>query len=227
MSDKKQKVSVIIPALNEEKTVAEVIAGAKPFCDEIIVVDGNSKDRTVKVAREAGAIVVRDNGRGKGDGIRVGASKASSDILIFMDADGSHEPKDIPRMIEAIENGVDLVIGSRMTGGSDELHGTFSNYVRMVASGISVLIINFIYKQHLTDIQNGFRAIKKEVFFDIDTRANDFDIEQEITVRCLKKGYKVTEISSHEYARKAGTSNLSVPRKGHKFLLRLFIDFFR
>ena len=227
MTPKKNKISVIIPALNEEKTIAEVIKGAKTFCDEIIVVDGNSRDRTQDAAEKEGAIVIKDNGKGKGDGLRTGAKKATGDILVFIDADGSHEPGDIPRMIETIEKGADLVIGSRMTGGSDELHGTFSNFVRMVGSGIAVLIINFIYKGELTDVQNGFRAIKKEVFFNIDTHANDFDIEQEITMRCLKKKYKVMEIASHEYARKAGKSNLSVPKKGHKFILRLLIDFFR
>lgn len=227
MSVKKIKVSVIIPALNEERTIKEVIRGVKPFCDEIIVVDGHSKDQTTTIAEKEGCIVVKDNGKGKGDGLRVGVSKASGDIVIFIDADGSHEPKDIPKIISMIEDGADLVIGSRMTGGSDELHGTFSNFIRMVGSGVAVLMINFIYKQKLTDVQNGFRGIKREVFFDIDTWANDFDIEQEITVRCLKKGYKVMETESHEYARKAGESNLSVPKKGHKFLIRLIIDFFR
>jgi len=227
MNKIKKKVSVIIPALNEEATISDVIKSTKPFCNEVIVVDGNSRDKTIKIAENEGCIVVKDNGKGKGDGLRVGASKASGDIFVFIDADGSHEPDDIPKLVAALENGSDLVIGSRMTGGSDELHGTFSNFVRMVGSGIAALIINYIYKQELTDVQNGFRCIKKEVFFDIDTHANDFDIEQEITVRCLKKGYKVTEKPSHEYARKAGKSNLSVPKKGHKFILRLLIDLFR
>ncbi|MBU1626904.1 glycosyltransferase family 2 protein [bacterium] len=227
MPDKKNKISIIIPALNEEATIAEVIRSVKPFGDEIIVVDGNSKDLTAQTAKSEGAIVVKDNSKGKGDALRVGASNSTGDIIIFIDADGSHNPADIPKIIEALENGADLVIGSRMTGGSDELHGTFSNFMRMTGSGIAVLIINFIYRQTLTDVQNGFRGIKREIFFNIDTRANDFDIEQEITVRCLKRGYKVEEIASHEYARMAGKSNLSVLRKGHKFLLRLIIDFFR
>jgi dolichol-phosphate hexosyltransferase len=222
-----EKITVIIPALNEERTIVDVIRGVKPFCNEVIVVDGNSRDLTVSVSESEGAIVVKDNGKGKGDGLRIGALKSSGDILIFIDADGSHEPKDIPKLIEVIKDGADLVIGSRMTGGSDELHGTFSNFVRMFGSGIAVLVINFIYKQTLTDVQNGFRGIRREVFFDIDTHANDFDIEQEITVRCLKKGYKVKEFASHEFARKAGKSNLSVLQKGHKFILRLLIDFFR
>src|SRR6266480_919946 len=126
-------VSLVIPARNEEQCIAEVIEKSLPFCDEIVVVDGHSKDRTVQVAESFGVRVVKDNKRGKGEAIRVGALAASHEIVVFMDADGSHDPADIPRLTEPILAGrADLVVGSRATGGSDELHGDIDKLFRMV-----------------------------------------------------------------------------------------------
>ena len=100
-----------------------VLERVKPYYGELIVVDGHSKDRTREIAEAAGARVVLDDGTGKGGALRVGARAATRDIVVFIDADGSHDPDDIPQMVAPILRGeADLVIGSRMRGGSDELH---------------------------------------------------------------------------------------------------------
>ena len=116
--------SIVIPARNEEETIGDVLRGLRELTDDLIVVDGHSTDRTIAISREYGARVVQDNGRGKGDAVRVGLETARHPITVFIDADGSHDPKDIVKLVQPIAAGdADLVMGSRMLGGSDELFG--------------------------------------------------------------------------------------------------------
>src|ERR1044071_4990962 len=125
-------VSLVIPARKEERCIAEAIEKSIPFVDEIVVVDGHSKDRTVEIAEQYGVRVVKDNKRGKGEAIRVGAMAVSHPIVVFMDADGSHDPADIPSMVEPIlANKVDLVIGSRATRSEERRVGDIDKLFRM------------------------------------------------------------------------------------------------
>ena len=155
-------VSVVIPARNEERSLGMIIQRSLPFCDEVVVVDGHSTDGTVQVAKKHGVKVVHDHRKGKGDAIRVGAQAATQDVVVFIDADGSHDPADIPRLVAPILHGEsDLVIGSRGKGGSDELHGDMEKLFRLVGSDLILIGINWRFKARLTDSQNGFRAIKE------------------------------------------------------------------
>ena len=219
----KDKVTVIIPTYNEERNIREVIKGVKPYADEILIVDAKkSRDRTAEIAKSLGAMVIKDNGKGVGAAKRIGIKSAKNEIIVLFDADGSHDPKDIPKMVDyLISNGHDFVVGSRMTGGSDELHGTFSNFARNVGAGLIQLVINYRFKVRLTDCENGFRAIKKKVAENLKLNADDFDIEEEMVIKALKMGYSVGEIPTHEYERKHGRSNISLPRMGYKFVWRL------
>jgi dolichol-phosphate hexosyltransferase len=118
---KRLSISLILPTRNEAPGIAELIAAARPFADEIVVVDGHSTDGTAQIASATGVRVVLDGGRGKGDAYRVGIAAATRDIVVFMDADGSHEPADIPRLVAPIRDGdAECVIASRHKGGSDE-----------------------------------------------------------------------------------------------------------
>ena len=92
------KISVVIPTLNEEMTVGGIIKGCRPHADEIIVVDGHSCDRTRQVAGALGAKVIRDHKKGKGEALRHSIDYVTGDIIVFIDADGSHNPDDIPRL---------------------------------------------------------------------------------------------------------------------------------
>ncbi|MBI4778665.1 glycosyltransferase family 2 protein [Candidatus Desantisbacteria bacterium] len=218
----KNSVTVIIVAKDEEGGIAGIVEQVKPYADEVLVVDGHSKDKTREFAGQAGARVILDNGKGKGAAYKAGAEAASNNILVFIDADGSHEPSDIPKLVQQITcRQADMVVASRMMGGSDEFHGNIFNYIRMVGGGLITLIINLRYNTQLTDVLNGFRAIKKDVFFSLTLRANDFDIEQEMVIRCLRMGFKVKDVASHEYERKWGRSKLPTFRKIHVFLWRM------
>ena len=216
--------TLVIPARNEERCIAETIEKSIPFVDEIVVVDGHSKDRTVEIAEQYGVRVVKDNKRGKGEAIRVGALAASHPIVVFMDADGSHDPADIPSLVEPIlANQADLVIGSRATGGSDELHGDIDKLFRMAGADIILIGINKRFKQNLTESQNGFRAIRTDVIRSLDLKENITTIEQEMLMKTLKRGYIVTEVPTHEYSRKFGDSSIKL----HKVWFRYIYSFIK
>lgn len=212
-------VTVVIPARNEERNIGPIIEKTLPYCDEVVVVDGHSKDKTRDVAESYGVRVVKDNKKGKGDAVRVGADAAKYKITVYMDADGSHDPADVPRLVEPIKkNEADLVIGSRGRGGSDELHGDIEKLLRLVGSDLILIGINMRFKQALTDSQNGFRAIRTEVMRSLGTTENITTIEQEMTMKCLKKGYKVGEVPTHEYARKHGESTIKLRRVWFRYI---------
>lgn len=212
-------VTVCIPARNEEPSIAEIIEGAWSFCEEVLVIDGHSSDRTAEIAAACGARVLKDNGKGKGDAIRVGAAEAKYPVVVFMDADGSHDPADIPALVKDIKDGkADLTIGSRGMGGSDELHGDIEKLMRMVGSDIILIGINWRWKQHLTDSQNGFRAIKKDVILSLDLKENITTIEQEMTMKCLRKGFIITEVPTHEYSRKYGESVIKLRKVWFRYV---------
>ncbi len=203
-------VTVVIPTKNEEGLIGEIVDSVRPY-GEVLVIDGHSTDATRKVAEAHGARVVLDGGRGKGQAIRQAFQDATTDIVVFIDADGSHDPKDIPALVSPIAAGTaDLVIGSRGKGGSDELHGTLGQFIRYVGSQLIMLAINYRWDVRLSDSQNGFRAIRRDVGKALDLRSNLTTIEQEMLMRALKRGYRVSEIASHEYERRWGTSKVVV-----------------
>lgn len=220
-------VTLVIPARNEEQMIGELIERSWLYCDEIVVVDGHSKDRTREIAEGLGVRVVLDNKKGKGDAIRVGAEAATHKIVVFMDADGSHDPADIPRLTEPIKHGeADLVIGSRGKGGSDELHGDIEKLLRMVGSDIILIGINLRWKQKLTDSQNGFRAIRKDVICSLGLKENITTIEQEMTMKCLKKGHIVSEVPSHEYSRQYGESTIKLRKVWFRYIYSFIKNLF-
>jgi len=116
------------------------------------------------------------------------------------------------------------VIGSRHRGGSDEWGGDLDTYLRSVGCGIITIAMNYRWNVRVTDVLNGFRAIRRSVALTLDLKANDFDMEQHMVARCLKKGYRIREVPSHEYLRKWGQSKLPTYRKAYLFFGRLFLD---
>ena len=213
---------------NEEATVEEAVRGVMPFADETLVVDGHSTDRTREIAESLGARVALDNGHGKGDGIRKAIEIASGDVIIFFDADCSHDPRDIPALAAPILAGeCDLVIGSRWTGGSDELGGDLSKLIRNTGSSIITLAINYRWGSRLTDSQNGLRAISTRAARTITLKEKIFTIEQEMIMETLRHGFRVSETPTHEYMRKAGTSQIVVWKVAHRYVWSLIKGLFK
>jgi len=214
-----QKITVVIPTRNEEPTIAEIIEGCKPYADEVLVIDGHSTDKTREIAKESGVRVEFDHGKGKGEALRTALEIAKGDIVVFIDADGSHDPNDIPKLVQPIVEGkADMVVGSRGKGGSDELHGDLAKFVRMIGSDLICLAINYRFNVRLTDSQNGFRAIRRDVAVILGLKENITTIEQEMTIKCLKKGYKIAEVPTHEYERKYGASVINVWRVWPRYI---------
>jgi len=214
--------SAVLAAKNEEATIAPVLEAVSALTDDVVVVDGRSTDRTREIAEHHGARVVTDNGLGKGDAIRVGLEHVRHPITVFIDADGSHDPADIERLVAPIASDeADLVMGSRMLGGSDELFGSAYEVLRLMGSLAISLTINYRYGVRFTDYQNGFRAIRTDVGRRIATTSNITTIEQEMAMRCLRYGFRVTEVPTHESRRQGGESKIRVMRVAHRYVANL------
>jgi glycosyltransferase involved in cell wall biosynthesis len=224
----KDSVTVVIPAKDEGDTVGSLVQKAAKFAARVIVVDGYSQDNTVAEARMAGADVVFDGGMGKGDAIRSVIPYLDSDITVFMDADGSHDPADIPRLIEPIvAEEVDHVSASRLLGGSSELHGGFDECFRLAGSSLITALINWRFGVRLSESQNGFRALKTSVLRRLDLRENSTTIEQEMIIKTLRKGFRMGEVAAHEHARRSGASHIQLSKVWFRYVWSLLWYLFK
>jgi len=212
-------VTVVIPAKNEAVTISEVISAASGYVRHVIVVDGHSKDGTGELAAKAGALVIQDGGKGKGDAIRSAIPHIRTGLCVFMDADGSHDPADIPKLLEPIlRDEADHVSGSRLLGGSSELHGGFDECFRLMGSSFITACINWRFKVQLSESQNGFRAIRTDLLRQLDLRENITTIEQEMIIKTLRRGFRMAEVPAHEYCRKSGISNIRLSRVALRYV---------
>lgn len=218
------KVSIIIPAYNEEETIGDVLKDTikttrklPKYSFEIIVVDNNSNDRTAAIAKKQGVKVLTEKKKGKGNALIRGFKESKCPIIIMLDADGSHLPSDIPKFLKKIEEGYGLVIGSRIRGGSDEYTPT-----RALGNVFLTVMTNFFFQVKLTDALNGYKAMRHEIVNKCSSK--EFEIEIEILSNCLIKGYKVSEIPSHELARKGGKMKSVALIHGTRFLMNIFIE---
>lgn len=213
------KITVLIPALNEETTIGDIITRSKKYSDDILVIDGHSNDGTESVSRSLGVKVMLDHKKGKGEAIRSAIPYIEKEITVLIDADGSHDPDDIPKLVQPIlENRADHVSGSRLIGGSSELHGGFDECFRLMGSSLITAFINHRFKVRLSESQNGFRAIKTSVLKELDLKENITTIEQEMIIKTLKKGYRMAEAPSHEYKRTAGYSKIKLRKVAFRYV---------
>lgn len=179
---------MIIPAYNEERRIGNVLKGIPDFVDEVIVVDDGSSDGTSKVAMELGATVIRLNkNSGKGAAMREGLKISTGDIIVFMDADGQHNPKEIYRLVKPIVEGrADLVIGRRIiTRGKRPMSRKISNF-------ITTRLITLKTRKKILDTQSGFRAIRREFVPVIES--DRYEVETEVLIKAIKKGARILEV---------------------------------
>jgi dolichol-phosphate mannosyltransferase len=212
-------ITVVIPTLNEALTVADIIKRSAAYSSDILVIDGHSTDDTAAIARSLGTKVIFDHRKGKGEAIRTAIDYLTREITVFIDADGSHDPDDIPALVHPILEGrADHVSGSRLIGGSSELHGGFDECFRLMGSSLITACINHRFKVKLSESQNGFRAIRTEVLRSLTLEENITTIEQEMIIKTLKKGYRMAEIPAHEHKRKAGYSKIDVKKVAFRYV---------
>jgi len=212
-------ISIVIPAKNEERTIAEIVRSALIYSTDVLVIDGNSTDNTAEIAKAAGARVINILPKGKGHALCGSIEHIKNPITVFMDADGSHIPEDIPKIVEPIIEGkADHVSGSRLLGGSDELHGTFDETLRLMGSSFITACINWKFKVRLSESQNGFRAIRTDVLRKLNLKEKITTIEQEMIIKTLKLGYRMAEVPSHERRRFFGESNIKLSRVSFRYV---------
>lgn len=222
---KKLPISIVIPAKNEGEGIARIIKSVYPYSDDVIVVDGHSTDNTKRIVSKLGVRFYLDNKGGKGDAMKVGVAKAKHEIIIFFDADGSHDEKDISTMARLLlSRKADFVMGSRRTGGSSDVNISLTGIVRSAGCDFLVMLINNRFKTQFTDVLYSFRGIRKEVFRKLDLKEDGFGIEQEMVIKCIKKGFTVVEIASREKARGWGKSKLNTIT-GVKFLWKILREY--
>lgn len=218
----KNNITIVIPAMNEAESIPAVLSEAVKISDDILVVDGHSTDSTVEIARKFNARVIQQKGRGKGMAIQSAVDFIERPITVFIDADGSHDPNMIPELIKPIiEEKADHVTGSRLLGGSSELHGGFDEFLRLTGSSFITACINWRFKVRLSDSQNGFRAIKTDVLRQLNLTEKITTIEQEMIMKTLAGGWQMAEVPTHEYCRTHGTSHIKVSRVSFRYVYSL------
>jgi glycosyltransferase involved in cell wall biosynthesis len=205
------KISVVIPTLNEEDAIGEVV-GAVPAdrVHEIIVVDNGSTDNTRKNATIAGARVVLESRRGYGAACLAGAKAAAADIIVFLDGDRSDDPAQLETIAgPVVADRADLVIGSRLKGvlakGAMPLHGRLGN--RFMVS-----LLRLLYGVEITDI-GSFRAIKAQTLFDLNMEQMTYGWPVEMVVKAARKGLRLQSVPIH-YRKRIGRSKVTGTLKG-------------
>jgi glycosyl transferase family 2 len=215
--ERSTKVSVVVPAMNEEKNIGQVLSELPDDLHEVILVDGNSEDRTIETARTAypGIRVLVQNGRGKGDALRTGFAAVTGNLVVMLDADGSAKPSEIARFVEALEAGADFAKGSRFLEG-----GGSTDLTRLRSLGNACLsgAANLLHGTHFTDLCYGYNAFWARCLPFISLDVPGFEVETLINLRIAAAGMKITEVPSYEEDRISGQSNLKTFRDGFRVL---------
>lgn len=218
LSNRTFSLSIIIPTLNEEQNIGEVLAeiGKLHRCyDELIVVDGGSEDATVEVCQNHGPYIFRQEGIGKGNAIKKGVQRSTSEYILIIDGDGSHNPEEIRRFVHAISNGADVVKGSRFL--ENGITYDMSNF-RRVGNQFFVWLANSLFGTNFTDLCYGYLACRTALFHEMQIAETGFAIDTEIFIKSKKKGARIVEIPSIEFARKTGKSKLRIIPDGFRIL---------
>lgn len=215
---KKSNVSIVIPAKNEARAISDVIESVRRHVpdSEIIVVDDGSTDETKVMASAAGARVISHlYSMGNGAAIKTGAREANGDFIVFMDADGQHNAGDIPRLLEKLEKGFDMVVGARSNNG----HASSS---RGIANRFYNRLAKYMTNQDVLDLTSGFRAVQANRFREfLYLLPNGFSYPTTITMAFFRAGYPVAYIPIIA-AQRIGKSHIHPLKDGLRFLLIIF-----
>lgn len=216
------RISIVLPAKNEEAAIGGTVDAAlraisqyKPEI-EVIVIDDGSTDGTAAAAEMAGArVIYHPYGKGNGAAIKTGARVANGQIVVFMDADGQHDPSDIPRLLEKIEQGYDMVVGARQKGSQASIG-------RGLANALYNRLASWMVGHQVEDLTSGFRAVRADKFSEfLYLLPNGFSYPTTSTMAFFRAGYSVSYVPIHA-ARRIGKSHIKLFRDGARFLIIIF-----
>ena len=211
------RVAVLVPCFNEEAAVATVIADFRKMLPSarIFVYDNNSSDRTVAVARDAGAEVRRERRQGKGHVVRRMFADIDADIYVLVDGDATYDAASAPRMIDAlVSDRLDMVVGFRV----DQVEAAYRRGHR-AGNWMLTGFLSSVFGQAFKDILSGYRVLSRRFVKSFPVLSDGFEIETELSVHALELALPVTEIETPYYARPAGSfSKLNTWRDGFRIL---------
>lgn len=217
-------LSIILPAKNEaaaisatvEKIHAQLALMRLETDAEVLVVNDGSTDNTAAVAEAAGARVVHHPySKGNGAAIKTGARAAQGEVLVFMDADGQHDPADIPRLLDKLNQGHDMVVGARQKGSQ-------ASVGRGLANGLYNRLASWMTGHKVEDLTSGFRAVRADKFREfLYLLPNGFSYPTTSTMAFFRAGYSVAYVPIHA-AKRIGKSHIRLLRDGARFLLIIF-----
>ena len=218
--------AIIIPVLNEIDGIKKILPKIKKeWAKEIVLVDGGSTDGTIEEATRQGFKVIHQEDKGAGNAMRLGVKNTDSDFVMFFSPDGNHVPEDIPRLIEKIKEGYDMVHLSRFGKNSssqdadDYFYGHFGN-------NLFTFLTNVFFGGNYTDALNGFRIFKRDAFERLETQSESLIIDQETYIRALKKNFKICEIDGDEPSRIGGERKMKPISTGSQLSWQIIKEFF-
>lgn len=197
-----EKLSIIIPVYNEEKTISKVVEKAKEkkignIAKEIIIVDDFSTDSTKKILKKIRSssikIFYHKKNMGKGAAIRTGLKNSTGGIILIQDADLEYNPNDYGKLLKPIiDKKTEVVYGSRLNALRKDIKNIYK--LHYMGNLFLTLMTNLLYGAKITDMETGYKVFRREVIKGINLRANRFDFEPEVTSKILKRGYKIYEV---------------------------------
>jgi len=206
-----QDVTILIPTKNEEDGIGGVIDGFKKLgYYNILVIDGHSTDRTREIAKEKGARVVLQSGKGKGQAIAEAFKLIDTDVVVMIDGDGTYDPNDIEMVLEPIRRGIaDHVIGNRLPNFEK---GAFTR-LNLIGNKTFNALFRFMYGVEVHDLLTGYRALTRDLYKSVKLEKHGFEVETELTVETIAKGFRIAEVPINYYRRK-GRANLHPIKDG-------------
>ena len=223
-----KKIAILIPCHNEELTVAEVAADFRAQLPEaqIFVFDNNSTDRTVERATAAGATIVSEPRQGKGFVVQAMFRRIDADVYVMVDGDGTYPASEVSRLIDPILTGeADMVVGSRLFSGTSSEFRSINRW----ANRLVLAVLNSMFRTRLTDILSGYRAFNRKFVKTLPLFGGGFEIETELTIKAVARGFRIIEIPTTLTARPEGSrSKIKFWRDGFLILntiLALFRDY--